>query len=137
MSDTGRELSRRQVVAELLHDARDLTIISGLGGPTWDVAAAAPAGPHFGLWGAMGLAVTTGMGVALAQPSRATVVFTGDGEMLMGLGSMATAANSSVNNLAIVVLDNQRYGETGGQETHTAGVTNLAETILVLKSLDY
>ena len=67
-----------------------------------------------------------GLGLALSQPSRSVVVITGDGELLMGLGSLATIAVASPRNLAIIVLDNERYGETGMQETHTAFGTDLA-----------
>jgi thiamine pyrophosphate-dependent acetolactate synthase large subunit-like protein len=48
------------------------------------------------------------------------LVATGDGEMLMGLGSLATIAVQRPKNLAVVVIDNERYAETGLQETHTA-----------------
>jgi thiamine pyrophosphate-dependent acetolactate synthase large subunit-like protein len=74
----------------------------------------------------MGSACTIGLGLALAQPRRRVLVVTGDGEMLMGLGSLATIAVQRPANLAIVVLDNERYGETGMQKTHTAYGTDLA-----------
>jgi len=54
------------------------------------------------------------------------VVVTGDGEMLMGLGALATIAVAGVRNLAIVVLDNRSYGETGAQPSHTAHDVDLA-----------
>ncbi len=74
----------------------------------------------------MGGAVMIGLGIALAQPKRRVLVITGDGEMLMGLGSLATVAVQQPKNLAIVVLDNERYGETGQQLTHTGMGTDLA-----------
>jgi thiamine pyrophosphate-dependent acetolactate synthase large subunit-like protein len=61
-----------------------------------------------------------GLGLALAQPQRRVLVITGDGEMLMGLGSLATIGAQQPANLSIVVIDNERYGETGMQATHTA-----------------
>ena len=54
------------------------------------------------------------------------VAAAGDGELLMGLGSLATVALQRPPNLAIVALDNGRYGETGMQPSHTAGPTRLA-----------
>ena len=119
---------RRREVVKLLLDHRDsgLLIVSGLGAPTWDVTAAGDEPLNFPLWGAMGGAVSIGLGLAIAQPNRRILVITGDGEMLMGLGSLATVSIQSPSNLAILVLDNERYGETGMQATHTAGNVDLA-----------
>ncbi len=122
---TGTRLQRRAVVAELLRERGSLLLVSGLGGTTWDAAALGDDDHNFYLWGGMGLAVSTGLGLALAQPGRRILVVTGDGEMLMGLGSLATVAAQQPANLAIAVIDNERYGETGDQLTHTAGHTDL------------
>jgi thiamine pyrophosphate-dependent acetolactate synthase large subunit-like protein len=118
-------LRRREVVARLLADRGDLLVVGGLGAPTWDLTAAGDSALTFPLWGAMGGAAMIGLGLALAQPGRRVLVVTGDGEMLMGLGALATVALQAPANLAIVVLDNERYGETGMQPTHTAGPTDL------------
>ena len=118
-------LHRRAVVKELLEQRGDALVVAGLGAAAWDVTAAGDTPLNFPLWGAMGGAVPLGLGLALAQPSRRVLVITGDGEMLMGLGSLATVATQRPPNLAIVVLDNERYGETGMQLTHTAGRTDL------------
>ncbi len=119
-------LLRREVVAALLADRGDMLVVTGLGAPTWDAAAAGDAAATFPLWGAMGGAVMVGLGLALAQPARRVLVITGDGEMLMGLGSLATVAVKRPANLAIAVLDNELYGETGNQDTHTAHGVDLA-----------
>ena len=119
-------LRRREVVKSLLMDRGDLLVVAGLGAPAWDVAAAGDSALDFPLWGAMGGAVMTGLGLALSQPERRVLVITGDGELLMGLGSLATVAASAPVNLAVVVLDNERYGETGMQPTHTARGADLA-----------
>ena len=119
-------LDRRVVVARLLQDRNELLVVTGLGAPTYDVAAAGDHPRNFHLWGAMGGAVATGLGLALAQPDVPVAVITGDGEALMGLGTFATVALQAPKNLTIVVLDNGLYGETGGQKTHTAGPTDLA-----------
>ena len=118
-------LRRRAIVRELLAQRGDALVVAGLGAAAWDVTAAGDEPLNFPLWGAMGGAVPLGLGLALAQPSRRVLVITGDGEMLMGLGSLATVATQRPPNLAIVVLDNERYGETGMQLTHTAGDVDL------------
>jgi len=119
-------LRRRAVVAALLEGAAETLVVAGLGAPAWDVTAAGDGDLRFPLWGAMGGAVAIGLGLALAQPDRKVLVITGDGEMLMGVGSLATVALQAPGNLGIVVLDNERYGETGMQGTHTAGPVDLA-----------
>jgi thiamine pyrophosphate-dependent acetolactate synthase large subunit-like protein len=119
-------LHRRAVVAELLHDRGDLLIIAGLGAPNWDVTAAGDHPNNFPLWGAMGSAAMIGLGLALAQPARRVLVITGDGEMLMALGALATIAVQKPRNLTLAVLDNERFGETGMQKTHTAHGIDLA-----------
>ena len=112
-------LDRRDVVKRLLIDRGDLLVVPGLGAPTYDVAAAGEHPLNFYLWGAMGGAAMIGLGLALARPDRRVAVITGDGEMLMGLGSLATIGVKQPTNLSIVVLDNRHYGETGMQASHT------------------
>jgi thiamine pyrophosphate-dependent acetolactate synthase large subunit-like protein len=119
-------LDRRAAVARLLEGRRDLLVVTGLGSPTYDVAAAGDHDLNFYLWGAMGGAAMVGLGLALAQPHRPVLVVTGDGEFLMGLVALATIAAQDPPNLSIAVLDNGRYGETGGQKSHTAHRTDLA-----------
>jgi thiamine pyrophosphate-dependent acetolactate synthase large subunit-like protein len=119
-------LHRRLVVSELLRDRGDLLVVAGLGAPNWDVSAVGDHPNNFPLWGAMGSAAMIGLGLALAQPNRRVLVITGDGEMLMGLGSLATIAVQKPANFTLAVLDNERFGETGMQETHTAHGVDLA-----------
>jgi thiamine pyrophosphate-dependent acetolactate synthase large subunit-like protein len=113
-------LSRRAVVARILADRGEALVVAGLGSTNWDATAAGDHPLTFPLWGAMGGAAMTGLGLAIAQPGRRVLVITGDGEMLMGLGALATIAVQRPANLAVVVIDNERYGETGQQLTHTA-----------------
>lgn len=129
------ELDRRASVAALLRDRGDLLVVSGLGGTTWDVAAAGDADRTFPLWGAMGGAVSLGLGLALARPDDRVLVITGDGEALMGLGSLATVGRQQPANLGLVVVDNERYGETGMQATHTAATGAAAFTDLAAVAL--
>ena len=119
-------LDRREVVAELMRDPGDLLVVTGLGAATYDVGATGDRPLNFYLWGAMGGTAMIGLGIALAQPNRHVLVVTGDGEMLMGMGSLATVAAAGAPNLAIAVLDNARFGETGSQRSHTGLSTDLA-----------
>jgi thiamine pyrophosphate-dependent acetolactate synthase large subunit-like protein len=118
-------LDRRSVVGSLLVERKDAIVVGGLGASTYDIAAAGDHDRNLYLWGAMGGAVMIGLGLALAQPGLPVVVITGDGEMLMGMGSLATVGLQKPGNLTIVVLDNEVYGETGGQASHTAGTADL------------
>jgi len=120
------KLNRRVVLKELLRERGDLIVIAGLGASAWDLAACGNESLDFPLWGAMGSAAMVGMGMALAQPERKVLVITGDGEMLMGFGSLATIGTQQLDNLSIVVLDNECYGETGRQTTHTGMGVDLA-----------
>ena len=119
-------LRRREVVRRLLEERGELLVVAGLGSAAWDITAAGDSPLSFPLWGAMGQAAMIGLGLAIAQPKRPVLVITGDGEMLMGLGALATIGVQQPKNLSVVVIDNERYGETGMQATHTAHGVDLA-----------
>ncbi|MBI07366.1 MAG: aldehyde dehydrogenase [Rhodospirillaceae bacterium] len=119
-------LLRRDLVAELLGRRGNSLVIAGLGSAAWDCAAVKNNPLDFPLWGAMGNAAMIGLGLALARPERRVLVVTGDGDMAMGLGSLATIGSQRPENLALLVLDNERHGETGMQKSHTAGALDLA-----------
>jgi thiamine pyrophosphate-dependent acetolactate synthase large subunit-like protein len=118
-------LDRREVAAVLMRDPGDLLVVTGLGAATYDVGVLGDREQNFYLWGAMGGTAMIGLGLALAQPTRRVLVITGDGEMLMGMGSLASIAAAEAPNLAIAVLDNARFGETGSQHSHTGLTTDL------------
>jgi thiamine pyrophosphate-dependent acetolactate synthase large subunit-like protein len=120
MIPNDRRLDRRAAMRILLEKRGDLLVVTGLGSTTWDAASVADEERNFYLWGAMGAAAMVGLGLAIARPERRVLVVTGDGEMLMGLGSLATIGVQRPPNLAIAVFDNGRYGETGMQASHTA-----------------
>ena len=120
------ELARRDVVQTILEERGDALVIGGLGSPAWDCAAVENNPLDFLLWGAMGNTAAIGLGLAQAQPERRVLVITGDGDMAMGLGSLAAIGSAGPENLAIIVLDNERYGETGMQPSHTAQHLDLA-----------
>jgi thiamine pyrophosphate-dependent acetolactate synthase large subunit-like protein len=123
---TAPTLARRDAVAALLQARQELLVVTGLGSPTYDVHAAGDRDDNYYLWGAMGGAALIGLGLAQAQPQRCVLVVTGDGEQLMALGSFATIAAARPRNLTIAVIDNQHYGETGMQASHTGLGLDLA-----------
>jgi len=114
----GGTLDRRAVVAKLLAGRKDLLVVTGLGSAAYDVMAAGDHDNNYYLWAAMGSAATVGLGLASARPDHSVLVLTGDGEMLMGLGALATIALRRPGNLTIAVLDNGHFGETGMQPSH-------------------
>jgi thiamine pyrophosphate-dependent acetolactate synthase large subunit-like protein len=122
---TSNKIQRRAFVSELLGQRNGALIIPGLGSPTWDSFAAGDSPEYLYSWGGMGLAVPTALGIALARPDKRVVALTGDGEMLMGIGSLGVVANQAPKNLGIVVLDNESFGETGRQTGLTAGPSDL------------
>ena len=126
VDEQGR-LRRRPLVADLVSKRGSALIVTGLGSATYDVAAAGDNDNNFYFWGGMGLTAMTGLGIAIAQPERRVVVMTGDGDMMMGIGSLATIAAAAPSNLAILVLDNERFGETGEQIGLSAGCTDMAQ----------
>ena len=111
-------LKRRDAVARLLENRKDALVITGLGTAGYDVMAAGDHDNNFYLWGAMGGAAMVGLGLALAQPERPVLVFTGDGEQLMGMGGFATIGVAKPDNLVLIVLNNEYFGETGMQHSH-------------------
>jgi thiamine pyrophosphate-dependent acetolactate synthase large subunit-like protein len=119
-------IERRPAVAELLKDRGAALVVAGLGSAVYDVFAAGDHDLNFYDWGAMGSAAMVGLGLALSCPERPVMVFTGDGEMLMGLGAFSTIAQHRPANLSIVILDNEQYAETGMQKTATGFGTDLA-----------
>ena len=125
----GKLLDRREVVARLMRDREDTLLIAGLGSATYDLAAAGDDPRNFYLWGAMGGAAMIGLGLALAQPGKRVAVITGDGEMLMGLGALATIGVQQPDNLAIVVFDNGLYGETGRQRSGSIRVPSVVRAL--------
>jgi thiamine pyrophosphate-dependent acetolactate synthase large subunit-like protein len=118
-------LDRRKFVTRLLSGRADLLVVASLGAPCWDVAAAGDCDLNFYVWGAMGSSSMVALGIAAAQPSWRVIAVVGDGDALMALGSFATIATARRTNLGILILDNERYGDTGNQPSHTSANVNL------------
>ncbi len=119
-------LERRHALGTLLKARGDALVVAGLGSPVWDLAALDHRAENFYVWGGMGGTVAIGLGLAIAQPDRPVWVVTGDGEMLMGVGSLASVAMQQPSNLSILCFDNEHYVETGGQRSHTGSGVDLS-----------
>ena len=114
-------LDRREAVPALIGNHKDFLLVAGLAGTAKDLASLTQDGAnYFGLAGAMGAAVSIGLGLALAQPDKRVLVATGDGELLMNVGALATVGILNPPNLSILCVDNGHYGETGYQKSHTS-----------------
>ncbi len=127
MSDTSElhMMDRNVAVPALIGNPDDFLIVAGLAGPAKDIGALTDNAFLFG--GAMGGAVMAGLGLALAQPDKKVLCVTGDGDMLMSLGSLATVGVMKPANFSVVCVDNALYQETGGQTSHTGLGVNLAQ----------
>ena len=125
--DSDAYLDRREAVPKLVGNPQDFLIIAGLAGAAMDIASLCEPDPnYYAFAGVMGGTTMMGLGLALAQPKKRVLVMTGDGDLLMNLGSLATVAVMGPPNLSIVCVDNGQYWETGQQQTHTALGTDLA-----------
>lgn len=119
-------IDRRELLPLLFPNQEDWLFVSGLAGASKDTAALTNDGANvYTMAGAMGAAVSIGLGMALSAPDRKIAAINGDGEMLMGIGSLITVASEAPQNLTIVCQDNSMHGETGGQTGHTAATANL------------
>jgi len=129
---TIKKLDRRDAVKALLAGRKELLVVTGLGSASYDVMAAGDHDNNYYLWAAMGSAITVGLGLAKAQPDRSVLVITGDGELMMGMGALATIAVSKPANLTIAVIDNGQFGETGQQVSHAGHgveISKVAESV--------
>jgi phosphonopyruvate decarboxylase len=128
MSTFKFDLDREVVIPKLVPNPSDYLMIAGLGGTARDTTRLTKAGSNlYTLGGAMGAAASMGLGLALARPDKKVLVVTGDGELLMSLGTLATIAVLNPPNLSIICVDNGHYGETGYQVSHTGRGVNLEE----------
>lgn len=124
-----RPLDRKMAVPAIVGDPSDLLIVCGLAGASKDIAHLTNDGDNiFTMAGAMGGATAMGLGLALSRPDKRVLVVTGDGELLMNVGTLATVGIMKPANLSILCVDNGHYGETGYQESHTQRGVDL-ETI--------
>lgn len=120
-------LDRRDLLAPLFPNPVKFLFVTGLAGAARDVCALTEEADNvMTMGGAMGGAVSMALGIALSAPGEQVACVTGDGELLMNVGALATVASMAPDNLTIICIDNGCHGETGGQPGHTARRTNLA-----------
>ena len=113
-------LDRKKAIPILLGDTDRFLIISGLAGPAKDIGFLTKESSNTFLFGgAMGGALPTSLGLALARPKDTILCVSGDGDVLMSMGSLATIGTIKPKNLIIICVDNSLYLETGGQKSHT------------------
>jgi len=124
---TEASLDRRDIMGRLFPDPDRYLFVTGLAGAARDMAALTNESDNLlTMGGAMGAAVSIGLGMALAAPEAQVAVVTGDGELMMNVGALATVASMMPDNLTVVCVDNGVHGETGGQPGHTSRRTKLA-----------
>jgi thiamine pyrophosphate-dependent acetolactate synthase large subunit-like protein len=119
-------MTRLEATRVVVEAAGDAPIVASLGHPAYDLFAAGDRPQNLYTWGSMGLASSIGLGIALARPDLRVFVIDGDGSLLMNLGSLATIGLLRPENLLVVVMDNEAYATTGGQQTPTAHGADLA-----------
>ncbi len=121
-------IDRRDLMPQLFPKPERYLLVTGLAGAAKDMAAYTKEADNLiTLGGAMGGAVPMALGVALSASDESVVCVTGDGELMMSLGALATVASVMPKNLSIVCVDNGQHGETGGQAGHTSRRTDLAK----------
>ncbi|MEW6449745.1 MAG: thiamine pyrophosphate-dependent enzyme [Pseudomonadota bacterium] len=126
-------MDRRAFVSRLLDNRGDLLVVASIGSPTYDVAACGDDPRNFYIWSGLGSTPSVGLGLALAQPDKRVVVVTGDGDVLMALGSLSTIGVKRPKNLVIVCLDNGHYSASGMQPSATKAGVDLAEAARACK----
>ena len=119
-------MHRLEATRVVLDHIGDKPIISNLG-PTTDELWHSDNRPrNFYTWGSMGLCSSIALGMALSIDDQ-VISLDGDGSLLMNLGTIATIGRERPRNLIVVVWDNEEWGQTGHQPSHTATNTNLEQ----------
>jgi sulfopyruvate decarboxylase beta subunit len=131
--EQGTMQSRARAIAALLEQLTDQPVIICNGFPSREAYKIADRPTHFYMIGSMGVAAAIGLGVALNKPNKKVIVFDGDGNVLMGMGTLATVGALKPKNFVHVVLDNEVYGSTGNQPT----ISNVVRLEQVAKAAGY
>jgi sulfopyruvate decarboxylase subunit beta len=145
--EEGTLQSRARAIGAVLELLTDQPVIICNGFPSREAFKLVDRPTHFYMIGSMGSAPAIGLGVALAKPNKQVIVLDGDGNVLMGMGTLATVGALKPKNFIHVVLDNEVYGSTGNQPTlsrvvrldhmaKAAGYTNV-ERVLEREDLVY
>ena len=117
---------RYDVLKEIVKTLNHELVVCNLGIPSRELYQLKDRDENFYMLGSMGLSSSIALGLAISQPNRKVYCIEGDGSILMNLGSLSTIANINPDNLILIVIDNEAYGSTGNQKTHTSGKTDLA-----------
>ncbi|MGH7232781.1 MAG: thiamine pyrophosphate-dependent enzyme [Nitrospiraceae bacterium] len=115
--EEGTLQSRARAIGVVLELLTDQPVIICNGFPSREAFKLTDRPTHFYMIGSMGVAPAIGVGVALAKPDKKVIVLDGDGNVLMGMGTLATVGALKPRNLIHVVFDNEVYGSTGNQPT--------------------
>lgn len=110
----------------VLKHAGDLPIVSNLGPTTDELWHAGHRARNFYTYGAMGLCSSIALGMALGTREK-VISLDGDGSLLMNMGTIATIGREKPDNLIVIVWDNEEWGQTGHQPSHTAISTDLEQ----------
>ncbi len=110
----------------VLRHAGDSPIVGNLGPTSDELYHAGRRERNFYTYGSMGLCSSIALGMALSTEDK-VISLDGDGSLLMNLGAVATIGREQPPNLVVVVWDNEAWGQTGGQPSHTATNTDLEE----------
>ena len=119
------KLKRFEAIQKIAEIVKDELLICNLGIPSKELYKAKDRPENFYMLGSMGLASSIALGIAISQPDRKIWCIDGDGAILMNLGSLSTIANKNPVNLTLIIIDNESYGSTGNQKTHTSKNTKL------------
>jgi thiamine pyrophosphate-dependent acetolactate synthase large subunit-like protein len=119
-----------EAVAAVHAECAQALFVSSLGTATSALRLASGDGPHLYLGGAMGCGLPVALGVAEARPEREVVAIVGDGDLLMGAGSLFSLSGLRPANLLVVVLDDGRYSITGGQDVIAPDATRAVTSAL-------
>lgn len=106
-----------QTLLELVPGDQPVVICNGF--PSREAFKIVDRPTHFYMLGSMGMAAAIGLGVALAKPDKKVIVLDGDGNVLMGMGTLATVGALKPKNFLHVVLDNEVYGSSGNQPSYS------------------
>ena len=116
---------RLECLRSVYPDLEECLVVTIMGAVAAELQSLGHRPNFFYLQHAMGLASSTGLGLALCLPSQRVIVFDGDGSLLMNLGTLTTLARYRPKNLTHVVFDNESLLSVGGFPTATSTGTDL------------
>ena len=119
-------MHRFEATRLLLKRLVDEPVVANLGPTSDELRHAGHRDRNFYTHGSMGLCSSIALGIALSVPEK-VISLDGDGSLLMNLGAIATIGREQPKNLVVVVWDNEEWGQTGHQPSHTSAGTDLEQ----------